>query len=88
LPKDITYPCRPDFFSNLRHNPWNIDLYMTNYFLIAITKLLAVNYNRYFIYNNDVQLFGKSGTSPRLQAKSLAGPGFVLKLNGRKNLPD
>lgn len=74
----IKYRGRLDLFSNYNNNPWNIDFYMTNLFSFKINKYLSATYNLDMIYDDDVKLFGKEGTSPSLQLKSLIGIGFLM----------
>ena len=75
----IQYRGRLDLFSNYRHNPQNIDLFMTNVFSVNLFKLLSASWNIDFIYDDDVRIFGKRGTSPALQIKSLIGAGLQVK---------
>ncbi|HEX8462782.1 MAG TPA: DUF3078 domain-containing protein [Segetibacter sp.] len=77
---NITYKGRMDLFSNYRHHASNIDLFMTNYFTFKINRYFSASYNLDLIYDDDVRLFGKTGTSPGLQLKSLIGLGFQMKL--------
>lgn len=78
--KNVSYRGRMDLFSDYSHNPWNIDLYMTNIFAFKINKYLSATYNLDMIYDDDVKLFGKDKNSPALQVKSLIGIGFQYKL--------
>jgi len=75
----VQYRGRLDLFSNYKHNPQNIDLFMTNVFSIKLSKLLSASWNIDFIYDDDVRLFGKHGNSPALQIKSLIGVGLQAK---------
>jgi hypothetical protein len=77
--KIITYKGRLDLFSNYKHNPWNIDLFMANAFNAKLGKSLAVSYSLDFIYDDDVALFGKNQRSPALQIKSLIGIGIIKR---------
>lgn len=77
--KNVSYRGRMDLFSDYNHNPWNIDLYFTNYFTFKINKYLSATYNLDMIYDDDVKLFGPD-KSPALQVKSLIGIGFLYKL--------
>ncbi len=76
----IGYKARLDLFSNYKHNPQNIDLYMTNIFTTKLSKVLAASWSVDLIYDDDVKLFGKDKNSPGLQFKSLVGVGLSLKL--------
>ena len=78
---NVLYKARIDLFSNYMHNPFNVDLFMTNYFSFKINKYLSATYNLDMIYDDDVKLFGDTGKSPGLQLKSLIGLGFSMKLN-------
>jgi len=77
--KIITYKGRLDLFSNYKHNPWNIDLFMANAFNAKLGKSLAVSWSLDFIYDDDVALFGKNQRSPALQVKSLIGVGIIKR---------
>lgn len=79
ISKSLQYRGRLDLFSNYKHNPQNIDLFMTNVFSVTISKILTANWNLDLIYDDDVRLFGKSGESPALQIKSLVGAGLQVK---------
>lgn len=81
ISENIMYKGRMDLFSNYMHNPWNIDLFLTNYFTFKINKYLSATYNLDLIYDDDVKLFGEEGNSPALQMKSLIGLGFTMKLD-------
>lgn len=75
----IQYRGRLDLFSNYKHNPQNVDLFMTNVFSVKLSRFLSANWNIDFIYDDDVRIFGKNGRSPALQVKSLIGAGLQLK---------
>lgn len=75
----ITYKGKLDLFSNYRHNPQNIDLFMTNIIAVKLGKYITANYSLDLIYDDDARLFGKNSTSPNLQVKSLIGVGFQAK---------
>ena len=81
LGKVVTYTGKLDLFSNYKHNPQNVDLYMTNLFAAKISKILAVTYSLTLIYDDDVRQFGPSGTSAGLQLQSLFGVGLLVKFN-------
>lgn len=80
LGKVVTYKGKLDLFSNYRHNPGNIDLYMTNLFAAKLSKVLSATYSLALIYDDDVRQFGDKGTSPGLQLQSLFGVGLLVKL--------
>ena len=77
--KFITYKGRLDLFSNYRHNPQNVDLFMSNILNAKLGKVFAVLWGVDLIYDDDARLFGKNGRSAALQVKSLIGIGFQLK---------
>ncbi len=77
--KHITYKSRIDLFSNYRHNPQNIDLFMSNILNAKLGKVLSVSWSLDFIYDDDVRLFGKNQRSAALQVKSLVGIGFLIR---------
>lgn len=77
--KTLQYRGRLDLFSNYKHNPQNIDLFMTNVFSVTLSRFLTANWNLDFIYDDDVRIFGEQGTSPALQVKSLVGAGLQVK---------
>ena len=79
LNKTVNYKGRLDLFSNYRHNPQNIDLFMTNIFSVSLSKVLSASWNIDFIYDDDARLFGPNKTSARLQVKSLVGVGLLVK---------
>ena len=80
LGKVVTYKGRLDLFSNYRHNPGNIDIYMTNQFAAKLSKVLSATYSLALIYDDDVRQFGPNKTSPGLQLQSLFGVGLLVKL--------
>jgi hypothetical protein len=77
--KNLTYKGRLDLFSNYRHNPQNVDLYMTNALNIKFSKALSATWSVDLIYDDDVRLFGHNKTSAALQLKSLIGIGLLVK---------
>ncbi|HET9824045.1 MAG TPA: DUF3078 domain-containing protein [Chitinophagaceae bacterium] len=83
LNKIVSYKGRLDLFSNYSHNPQNVDLYMTNLFAAKLSKWLTANWSFDLVYDDDAKLFGKNGTSPALQVKSLVGVGLLVKFNNQ-----
>jgi hypothetical protein len=77
--KFITYKGRLDLFSNYRHNPQNVDLFMSNILNAKLGKVFAVSWSVDLIYDDDVRLFGKNNRSAALQLKSLIGIGLQVK---------
>jgi hypothetical protein len=78
--KVLSYKGKVDLFSNYKHNPQNVDLYMTNLFAAKLSNWLTANWNFDLIYDDDTRLFGKNGRSAALQLKSLIGLGLLIKL--------
>jgi hypothetical protein len=79
LSKTVVYKGRLDLFSNYKHNPEKIDVFMTNIFSVKLSKVLAATWNVDFVYDDDVRLFGDDGKSPAWQIKSLVGLGLLVK---------
>ena len=79
LSNSITYKGRLDLFSNYRHNPKNVDLFMTNVLSFKVSRILSASWNVDFIYDDDVRIFGDNKTSAALQVKSIIGIGLQLK---------
>ena len=77
--KVLTYKGRLDLFSNYRHNPKNVDLYMTNTLSAKISKALSAAWMLDLIYDDDVRIFGNNRNAAALQVKSLVGVGLLLK---------
>jgi len=78
--KHITYKGRLDLFSNYRHNPENIDLFMSNALNAKLGKVFAITWTVDIIYDDDVRLFGPEKNSPATQVKSLVGIGLQFRL--------
>ncbi|PWU04613.1 MAG: hypothetical protein C5B52_01240 [Bacteroidetes bacterium] len=78
---NIAYSGRLDLFSNYKHKPQNVDLYMTNLLLFKITKLIAVSFSVDMIYDDDTKSVNEDGTQggPKLQLKETLGVGLVYK---------
>ena len=79
ISRNITYKGRLDLFSNYRHNPENIDVFMSNILNAKLGKVLSVSWSLDMIYDDDVKLFGTNKNRPALQLKSLVGIGLLLK---------
>lgn len=79
LSKTVVYKGRLDLFSNYKHNPEKIDVFMTNLLSVKLSKVLAATWNVDLIYDDDVRLFGDDGKSPAWQIKSLVGLGILVK---------
>lgn len=78
--KVLAYKGRLDLFSNYRHDPQNVDLYMTNVLSVKVSKILSVTWGLDLIYDDDTRLFGPTRTSPALQVKSLVGVGLLVRV--------
>lgn len=79
LGKVVTYTGKLDLFSNYKHNPQNVDMYVTNLFAAKLSKALSATYSLTLIYDDDVKLFGPDRNSARLQLQSLFGAGVLFK---------
>ncbi len=79
ISKTVTYKGRLDLFSNYRHNPQNIDIFMSNILNVKLSKVLSATWGVDLIYDDDVRLFGPNQTSAALQVKSLVGIGLLFK---------
>ncbi|MEY3059551.1 MAG: hypothetical protein RL000_903 [Bacteroidota bacterium] len=76
---NITLKSRLDLFSNYKHKPENVDLFMTNLLTVKLSKLFNITWGVDMIYDDDARLFGPNGNSPSLQFKSLIGIGVQFK---------
>lgn len=79
LSKTLNYKARLDLFSNYKHNPGKIDVFMSNLFSAKLSKILSATWNVDLIYDDDVRLFGSDGKSAAWQIKSLVGVGLLAK---------
>jgi hypothetical protein len=77
--KSVSYKGRLDLFSNYKHNPQKVDVYMSNLLSVKLSKVLAFTWNVDLIYDDDVRIFGNDGNSPAWQLKSLVGLGLLAK---------
>ena len=79
ITKTVTYNGRIDLFSNYKHNPQDVDFYMTNLFAVKISNAIAVTYSLTLIYDDDVSQFGPNKNAAALQLQSLFGAGLLVK---------
>ncbi len=77
--KILSYRGRLDLFSNYANNPQNIDVFCSNLFSAKVSKWLNVTWSLDLIYDDDVRLFGTTGTRPATQLKSQFGVGVQVK---------
>jgi len=77
--KNLTYKGKLDLFSNYKHNPQNIDLFMSNLFSMNVYKGFSFNIGADFIYDDDQKSFGKDKNAPRLQVRQFIGIGYQRK---------
>jgi hypothetical protein len=80
--KNVTFKTRLDLFSDYRHNPQNIDVFMTNALMLKVNKYITANLNVDLIYDDDVKEFVNEKTGvkgPRLQVKEIIGVGFSAR---------
>ncbi len=75
----VAYKARLDLFSNYRHNPEKIDVFMSNILSVKLSRILSATWNVDLIYDDDTRIFGENGTSPALQLKSLVGLGLMVR---------
>jgi len=79
ITKTVTYKGRIDLFSNYKHNPQDVDFYITNLFAVKISNAIAVTYSLTLIYDDDVRQFGPNEDAAALQLQSLFGAGVLVK---------
>jgi len=79
ITKTVTYKGRIDLFSNYKHNPQDVDFYITNLFAVKISNAIAVTYSLTLIYDDDVRQFGPNDDAAALQLQSLFGAGVLVK---------
>lgn len=79
IAKNITYKSKLDLFSNYKRKPGNVDLFMTNLLSANIFKGISANIGLDLIYDDDVRLFGPTGTSPGTQLRQYFGIGYLKK---------
>ncbi len=75
----VAYKARLDLFSNYRHNPEKIDVFMSNILSVKLSRVLSATWNVDLIYDDDTRIFGENGNSPALQLKSLVGLGLMVR---------
>jgi hypothetical protein len=79
---NVSFKSRLDLFSDYRHNPQNIDIFMTNALMLKVNKYITANLNVDLIYDDDVKEFVNEKTGvkgPRLQVKQVIGVGFSAR---------
>ena len=77
--KGLTYKAKLDLFSNYKHNPQNIDLFMTNLLTMAVYKGFGFTIGADLIYDDDVKIFGKNKNGARMQVRQYIGIGYQRK---------
>jgi hypothetical protein len=77
--KNLTYKAKLDLFSNYKHDPQNIDVFMTNLLSMNVYKGFGFNLGADFIYDDDVRIFGKDKNAARLQVRQFIGIGYQRK---------
>jgi len=77
--KNLTYKAKLDLFSNYKHNPQNIDVFMTNLISMNVYKGFSFNLGADFIYDDDQKSFGKDKNAARLQVRQFIGIGYQRK---------
>lgn len=77
--KNVTYKGKLDLFSNYKHNPGNIDVFMTNLLSANIFKGISFNLGLDVIYDDDVRILGDDHLSRRTQFREYIGIGYLKK---------
>jgi hypothetical protein len=77
--KNLTYKAKLDLFSNYKHDPQNIDLFMTNLLTMNVYKGFGFNLGVDLVYDDDVRTFGKDKNAARLQVRQFIGIGYQRK---------
>jgi hypothetical protein len=77
--KNLTYKAKLDLFSNYKHNPRNIDVFMSNLLSMNVYKGFSFSIGADFIYDDDVKTFGKDKNAARLQVRQFIGIGYQRK---------
>jgi hypothetical protein len=77
--KNVTYKGKLDLFSNYKHNPGNIDVYMTNLLSANVFKGFSFNLGLDLVYDDDVRIFGKNLNAARTQFREYIGIGYLKK---------
>lgn len=78
--KNVTYRTRLDLNHDVIEDPFEIDVYWTNYITMKVNNWLNVVYNFDLLQDNDVRMFGTNGMSPAVQMKSVFGVGLAANL--------
>ena len=77
--KNVTYKGKLDLFSNYRHNPGNVDVYMTNFLSANIFKGISFTIGVDIIYDDDTRMFGANKDAARTQLREYIGIGYLKK---------
>jgi hypothetical protein len=77
--KNLTYKAKLDLFSNYKHNPQNIDVFMSNMLSMNVYKGFSFSIGADFIYDDDQKSFGKEKNAARLQVRQFIGIGYQRK---------
>jgi hypothetical protein len=77
--KNVSYKGRLDLFSNYKHNPQKVDVFMSNLLSVKLSKVLSATWNVDLVYDDDVRLFGTNHNEAAWQVKSLVGLGLLVK---------
>jgi hypothetical protein len=77
--KNLTYKAKLDLFSNYKHDPQNIDVFMTNLLSMNVYKGFGFNVGVDLVYDDDVRIFGKDKNAARLQARQFIGIAYQRK---------
>lgn len=84
--KNVAYRGRLDLMLDLLNeipnkgsNNWNanVDVYMTNNFMMSVNKWLKVNYSLDIVYDDNMKMFGADKKDAATQLKSILGVGIA-----------
>ena len=79
---NVTFKGKLELFSNYRHNPENIDIYLQTLFNFKINKWLQASWSLNMIYDDDIDIAVKDqdgnpiGSGPRAQIKNVLSIGM------------
>ncbi len=77
--KNVTYKGKLDLFSNYKHNPGDVDVYMTNLLSTNVFKGLSFTFGLDVVYDDDVRIFGPNKNGARTQFREYIGLGYLKK---------
>ena len=84
--KNVSYRGRLDLLLDVlneipkqNNSQWdtNVDVYLTNNFMMSVNKWLKVNYSLDIVYDDNVKMFGRDKKDAAIQLKSILGLGIA-----------